>query len=60
MGKINIVIICTLLGALINIILNILLIPSYGHNGTAIAFMLTEVTVTIIMFFLARNIFQLY
>lgn len=55
MGKINIVIICTLLGALINIILNILLIPSYGHNGTAIAFMLTEATVTIIMFFLGKK-----
>lgn len=55
LGKINIVILCTFIGAIINVLLNILLIPFYGHNGTAVAYMLAEVTVTISMFFIGRE-----
>ena len=52
LGKINIVILCTLIGAAVNVVfLMILLIPRYGHNGTAVAYMLAEVTVTVSMFF---------
>lgn len=54
-GKINIVIICTFLGAITNIGMNLLLIPLYGHNGTAIAFATTEMVVTISMFFIGRK-----
>ncbi len=55
MGKINIVILCTFLGAIINIMANVLLIPHYGHYGTAIAFAVTEFVVTLSMFFIGRK-----
>lgn len=55
MGKINIVIICTGIGAVINVLLNVWLIPKYGHNGTAVAYMLAEVAVTVSMFLIGRK-----
>lgn len=57
LGKINIVILCTSIGAIINVFLNVLLIPRYGHNGTAVAYMLAEMTVTVSMFSSERGIF---
>lgn len=55
MGKINIVILCTFLGAITNVIVNVLLIPHYGHNGTAIAFATTEFVVTASMYFIGEK-----
>lgn len=55
MGKINIVILCTFLGAITNVIVNILLIPHYGHYGTAAAFAMTEFVVTVSMYFIGRK-----
>lgn len=55
MGKINIVILSTFIGAITNVLLNILLVPRYGHNGTAIAYMLAEAAVTISMFFIGHK-----
>ena len=55
LGKINIVILCTLIGAAVNVFLNVLLIPRYGHNGTAVAYMLAEVAVTVSMFLIGRK-----
>ena len=55
MGKINIVILCTFLGAIINVIVNVLLIPHYGHYGTAVAFAVTELVVTVSMFLIGRK-----
>ena len=55
MGKINIVILCTFLGAITNVIVNILLIPHYGHYGTAAAFAITEFVVTVSMYFIGRK-----
>ena len=55
LGKINIVILCTSIGAIINVFLNVLLIPRYGHNGTAVAYMLAEMTVTVSMFFIGKR-----
>ncbi len=55
LGKINIVILCTLIGAAVNVFFNVLLIPRYGHNGTAVAYMLAEVTVTVSMFLIGRK-----
>lgn len=54
-GKINIVILCTLIGAAVNVFFNVLLIPRYGHNGTAVAYMLAEVAVTVSMFLIGRK-----
>lgn len=55
LGKINIVIFCTFLGAIINIIANILLIPDYGHYGTAVAFALTELIVAFSMYLIGKK-----
>ncbi|TDA98585.1 flippase [Phocaeicola dorei] len=55
LGKINIVILCTLIGAAVNMFFNVLLIPRYGHNGTAVAYMLAEVAVTVSMFLIGRK-----
>lgn len=55
LGKINIVILCTFIGAVVNVLFNVLLIPRYGHNGTAVAYMLAEVAVTISMFLMGRK-----
>lgn len=55
MGKINIVILCTFLGAITNVIVNILLIPRYGHYGTAVAFAMTEFVVTASMYFIGKK-----
>ena len=38
-----------------NVVLNVLLIPVYGHNGTAVAYMLAEVAVTVSMFIVGRR-----
>lgn len=55
MGRINTVIFCTFIGAIVNILMNVLLTPVYGHNGTAVACMLAEVAVTFSMFILGRK-----
>ena len=57
MGKINLVTTCTFLGAIINVILNVVLIPLYGHNGSAMAFMATEAVVTSSMYIIGRKYF---
>jgi hypothetical protein len=54
-GKINIVILSTFVGAVTNLLFNVLLIPRFGHYGTATAYMLAEVFVTISMFFMGRK-----
>lgn len=54
-GKINIVIISTFLGAITNIIANVLLIPYYGHYGTATSFAITEFVVTLSMYLIGRK-----
>ncbi len=55
MGQINKVIWCTIIGALVNILLNCILIPSFGLNGTAVAYMMAELSVTVSMFFIGRK-----
>lgn len=54
-GKINIVILCTFIGAMVNVLLNICLIPYYGHNGTALAYLLAETTVMASMLFIGHK-----
>lgn len=58
-GKINIVILCTFIGAVVNTVLNVMLIPAYQHNGTAIAYMLTEFVITLSMFLIGRKYYPI-
>lgn len=53
------VLICTILGALSNIILNIVLIPIWKQNGAAIASVISETIVTATMFICAKKYFDL-
>lgn len=54
-GKENIVIKCTLVGALINFTLNILLIPALANDGAAIATCAAEFMVTFVMIIIGRK-----
>lgn len=53
LGKIKIVTISTLVGAIINCTLNFLLIPKYAQNGAAIATVCAEICVTLTQFIIA-------
>lgn len=55
--KVNLVIWSVAGGALINIILNLILIPSWGATGAAIATLFAEFSVFIIQIILGRNYF---
>jgi O-antigen/teichoic acid export membrane protein len=55
MGKENIVIISTAFGAVLNFMLNIILIPQYSQNGAAIATIVAEACVTIVMMIVGKN-----
>ena len=55
LGKIKIVTISTIAGAIINCSLNIFLIPKFAQNGAAIATVVAEISVTLAQFALARN-----
>lgn len=59
LGKMNIVLYSTLIGAAINIIANTILIKILNHTGTAIAYMLAELFVTISMIYLGRKYFTI-
>lgn len=53
--RINTVILSVLGGALVNIVFNILLLPSFGAIGAAIATLLAEITVFILQFILGKK-----
>ncbi len=55
LGKIKIVTISTLVGAIINFSLNLLLIPKLAQNGAAIATISAEVCVTLSQIIIARK-----
>lgn len=55
-GKINIVILCCGIGAFTDFILNILLIPAFSYEGTAVAYLGAEIATTVSMYFIARKI----
>lgn len=54
-GKINIVILCCLIGAVTDLILGIVLIPGLSYEGTAIAYLGAETTITVSMYLIARK-----
>lgn len=56
LGKIKIVTISTLVGAIINFSLNLLLIPKLAQNGAAIATISAEVCVTLTQIIIAKKI----
>ena len=55
LGKIKIVTISTLVGAIINCTLNFLLIPKYAQNGAAVATVSAEICVTLTQIIIARK-----
>lgn len=56
MGKVNLVIKATAMGALVNIILNLFLIPLYKHNGSAISTLCAETMVTISLVYMSKKL----
>ena len=54
-GKIKTVIHCCLIGAIVDLVLNICLIPAFSYNGTAIAYLCAEIATTVSMFIIARK-----
>lgn len=55
-NKLTLTVIC---GAIINFAINLILIPIMQSIGAAIASILAEITVTIVQFYLIRNIFSI-
>ena len=55
LGKTNIVIFATGIGAIVNVILNLILIPSLKQDGAAMATSIAELTVTISMYFIGKK-----
>lgn len=54
-GKESIVIKSTAVGALINLVLNFILIPRFSHHGASIATLLAEIGVTVTMIYIGRR-----
>ena len=54
-GKINIVTLCCGIGAVVDLVLNLCLIPFFSYIGTSIAYLGAEVATTISMYFIGRK-----
>ena len=54
-GKESIVIKSTAIGAVINLLLNFILIPKFSHHGAAVATLLAEIGVTATMIFIGKG-----
>ncbi len=54
-GKINIVTFCCGIGAIMDLILNLCLIPFFSYVGTSIAYLGAEVATTVSMYFIGRK-----
>ena len=54
-GKINIVTLCCCVGAVVDLLLNLCLIPIFSYIGTSIAYLGAEVATTVSMFFIGRK-----
>lgn len=59
MGKESLILVSTLLGAVTNMIFNLLLIPHYSENGAAIATVFAEMVVAIVCYLNARHFFEM-
>ena len=54
-GKIKTVIHCCLIGAIVDLLLNVILIPFFSYDGTAIAYLGAEVATTVYMYIIAKK-----
>lgn len=54
-GKINIVVRCCLIGAIVDLVLNVCLIPLFSYDGTAIAYLCAEIATTVSMYVIAKK-----
>lgn len=54
-GKINIVTLCCAIGALVDLLLNLCLIPSFSYLGTSVAYLGAEIATTISIFFIGKK-----
>lgn len=54
-GKINIVTLCCGIGAVVDLVLNLCLIPFFSYIGTSIAYLSAEVATTVSMYFIGKK-----
>lgn len=54
-GKINIVTLCCGIGAVVDLVLNLCLIPFFSYVGTSIAYLGAEVATTVSMYFIGKK-----
>lgn len=54
-GKIKTVIHCCLIGAIVDLLLNVILIPFFSYDGTAIAYLGAEMATTVSMYIIAKK-----
>ena len=54
-GKINIVTLCCGIGAVVDLVLNLCLIPFFSYIGTSIAYLGAEAATTVSMYFIGRK-----
>ena len=54
-GKVNIVTLCCAIGAVVDLVLNLCLIPSLSYIGTSIAYIGAEVATTVTMYIIGRK-----
>ena len=59
-GQENKVILSTALGAIVNFVLNLWLIPKYAQDGASIATVMAEIMVTVSMIFIGRKYIPIY
>jgi O-antigen/teichoic acid export membrane protein len=59
MGKEKLIMVSTFTGAVVNMVSNAILIPSYAENGAAVATVAAETIVTVICFFNIRRFFDM-
>lgn len=58
MGKEKLVILCTGLGALVNLLLNFILIPVFDYNGAAVSTTIAEISVTLCMIIVGKKYYS--
>lgn len=54
-GKVNLIVYSCTIGAVLNIILNVILIPKYSYNGTAMAYLGAEIFSLFSLFIMGRK-----
>lgn len=60
LGKEKLVILSTGIGALVNLLLNLVLIPLYSHNGAAIATTIAEISVVLCMLIIGKKYLSIH